>query len=112
MQTVYDVHQHVPYLHHPNEAQPASCGDETNITHGFGTQGQANLINFQSMPDGDFHFLMNYIDHGVKFLFSIHVTAASYQIAARSCSGITAADNAALVSFQQSYNLKGEFPKH
>jgi hypothetical protein len=43
---------------------------------------------------------------------SIHATAMSSQIAARSCSGITAADNAALVSFQKSYNLEGEFPKH
>jgi hypothetical protein len=41
------------------------------ITHGFGTQGQVDLIDLQSMPDGNFHFLLNYIDHGVKFLFSI-----------------------------------------
>ncbi len=26
------------------------------------------------MPDGNFHFLLNYIDHGVKFLFSIPLT--------------------------------------
>ena len=26
------------------------------------------------MPDGDFCFLLNYIDHGVKFLFSIPLT--------------------------------------
>jgi hypothetical protein len=26
------------------------------------------------MPDGNFCFLMNYIDHGVKFLFSIPLT--------------------------------------
>ncbi len=44
------------------------------ITHGFGAQGQDNLIDFQSMPDGDFCFLMNYINHGVKFLFSIPLT--------------------------------------
>ncbi len=44
------------------------------ITHSFGTQGQVNLIDFQSMPNGNFCFLMNYIDHGVKFLFSIPLT--------------------------------------
>jgi hypothetical protein len=44
------------------------------ITHGFGTQGQVNLINFQSMPDVNFCFLMKYIDHGVKFLFNIPLT--------------------------------------
>jgi hypothetical protein len=26
------------------------------------------------MPDGNFRFLLNYIDHGVKFLFSIPLT--------------------------------------
>jgi hypothetical protein len=26
------------------------------------------------MPDGDFHFMLKYIDHGVKFLFSIPLT--------------------------------------
>jgi hypothetical protein len=44
------------------------------ITHGFETRGQVNLIDFQSMPDGDFCFLLNYIDHGDKFLFSIPLT--------------------------------------
>jgi hypothetical protein len=44
------------------------------ITHGFGTCGQVDLINFQSMPNGNFCFLMNCIDHGVKFLFSIPLT--------------------------------------
>ncbi len=44
------------------------------ITHGFGTHGQVDLIDFQSMPDGDFCFLLNYVDHGVKFLFSIPLT--------------------------------------
>ncbi len=64
----------MPYLHHLNEAQPASHGDQTHHHPWFGTQGQVDLINFQSMPDGDFCFLMNYIDHGVKFLFSIPLT--------------------------------------
>jgi hypothetical protein len=70
----------VPYLHHPNEVQPASRRDQTITTHDFGTQGQVNLIDFQSMLDGDFRFLLNYIDHGVKFLFSIPLTRkhASY----------------------------------
>ncbi len=42
------------------------------ITHGFGTHRQVDLIKFQSMPNGDFCFLMNYIDHGVKFLSVFH----------------------------------------
>ncbi len=41
------------------------------VTRGLGTRGQVDLIDFQSMPNGDFRFLLNYLDHGVKFLFSI-----------------------------------------
>jgi hypothetical protein len=41
------------------------------ITQGFGICGQVDLINFQSMPDGVFHFLLNYIDHGIKILSSV-----------------------------------------
>ncbi len=47
------------------------AGIKAIITHGFGTQGQVDLINFQSMPDGNFSLLMNYINHSVKFLFCI-----------------------------------------
>jgi hypothetical protein len=43
-------------------------------THSFGTQGKVDLIYFQSMPHGNFYFLMNYINHGVKFLFNIPLT--------------------------------------
>jgi hypothetical protein len=50
------------------------AGIKPIITHGFGTRGQVDLLDFQSMPNGDFHFLLNYIDHGVKFLFSIPQT--------------------------------------
>jgi hypothetical protein len=53
------------------------------VTHGFGTQGQADLIDFQSMSDKMFRFVLNYIDHGVKFLFSIpivHKTASCIAI--------------------------------
>ena len=45
------------------------------VTAGFGQRGQIDLINFQSMPDGLFHFLLNYIDHGFKVLVSIPIVA-------------------------------------
>jgi hypothetical protein len=50
------------------------------ITHSFGTRGQVDLIDFQCMPNGNFRFFLNYIDHGVKFLFSVPLTRkrASY----------------------------------
>ena len=41
------------------------------VTCGLGMRGQVDLIDFQSMPNGDFRFLLNYLDHGVRFLFSI-----------------------------------------
>ncbi len=34
-------------------------------------RGQVNLIDFQSMPDGDFKYLLNYLDHGVEKLNSM-----------------------------------------
>jgi hypothetical protein len=46
-------------------------GNKPILSRGFGTRGQVDLVDFQSMPIGDFKFLMNYIDHGIKFLFSI-----------------------------------------
>ncbi len=46
-----------------------AVGIKPIITHSFGTRGQVDLIDFQSMPDGNFCFLLNYINHGVKFLF-------------------------------------------
>jgi hypothetical protein len=41
------------------------------LTIGFGTRGQVDIIDFQSLPNGEFKYLLNYIDHGIKFLFSI-----------------------------------------
>jgi hypothetical protein len=54
--------------------RPVVTGIKPVITHSLGTQGQVDLIDFQSMPDGNFCFLLNYINHGVKFLFSILLT--------------------------------------
>ena len=41
------------------------------ITLGLGVRGQVDLIDFQSMPDGAFCFLLNYVDHGIKTVFSV-----------------------------------------
>ncbi len=38
------------------------------VTKGFGVYRQVDMIDFQSMPDGQFLFLMNYVDHGMKKL--------------------------------------------
>jgi hypothetical protein len=49
----------------------STAGIRPIITSGLGKRGQVDLVDFQSMPDGIFHYLLNYIDHGVKILFSI-----------------------------------------
>jgi hypothetical protein len=43
------------------------------ISLGFGSRGQIDLIERQSMPDGAFEWIMNYTDHGIKLthLFSL-----------------------------------------
>ncbi len=51
------------------------AGVKNIITFGFGVRGQVDLIDFQSMPDGSFKFLLNYIDHGVKILTCIPLVA-------------------------------------
>ena len=51
------------------------AGVKNIITFGFGVQGHADLIDFQSMPNGAFLFLLNYIDHGVKKLTCIPLVA-------------------------------------
>jgi hypothetical protein len=51
------------------------AGVKNIITFGFGVRGQVDLIDFQSMTDGSFLFLLNYIDHGVKKLTSIPLVA-------------------------------------
>lgn len=38
------------------------------ITDGFNMRAQVDLVDFQSCPDGEYHWLMNYQDHATKFL--------------------------------------------
>ena len=47
------------------------AGIKNIVTKGFGVRGQVDLIDFQSMPEGDFKYLLNYLDHGVKKLNSM-----------------------------------------
>ena len=51
------------------------AGIKNIVTEGFGVRGQVDLIDFQSMPDGLFKYLLNYLDHGVKKLTSIPLTS-------------------------------------
>lgn len=59
-------------IEHRDRNRPVA-GLRPIITRGFNVRGQVDLVDFQSMPDGEFRFLLNYIDHGIKFLFSIPI---------------------------------------
>lgn len=45
------------------------------MTSGFAVCGQLDLIDLQSMSNGVFRFLLNYIDHAIKFLISLPIVA-------------------------------------
>lgn len=47
--------------------KPTSAGHQPILTKGFGSRGQVDLVDLQSCPDGEFKFLLNYQDHGLKF---------------------------------------------
>eukprot|EP01082_Thalassiosira_pseudonana_P003744 g3173.t1 g3173 contig12:1561499-1563102(+) len=52
-----------------------TAGVKNIVTKGFGLRGQVDLVYFQSMPDGKFKFLLNYVDHGIKKLTCIPIIA-------------------------------------
>ena len=71
------------------------AGIKNIVTEGFGVRGQVDLIDFQSiMPDGEFKFLLNYIDHGIKKLTSVPLVAKRASSVAVALFGIfTETDN-------------------
>jgi hypothetical protein len=64
------------------KAKKPVAGIKNIVTDGFGVRGQVDLINFQSMPNGEFKFLLNYINHGIKKLTSIPLFAKRASVAA------------------------------
>ena len=58
-----------------NSRKKPTAGIQPIITEGMCVRGQTDLIDLQSMPDGAFKFLLNYIDHGVKKLTCIPITS-------------------------------------
>ena len=55
-----------PTCTHRKPRKPSSAGHKPILTKGLGSRGQVDLIDFQSCPDGQFKFLLNYQDHGIK----------------------------------------------
>ena len=58
-----------------NSRKKPTAGIQPIITEGMCVRGQTDIIDLQSMPDGAFKFLLNYIDHGVKKLTCIPITS-------------------------------------
>ena len=46
------------------QCRKVPAGHTPIVTTGFGSRGQLDLIDFQSMPDGQFKWLATYRDHG------------------------------------------------
>jgi hypothetical protein len=55
-------------------------GIKNTITFGFGAQGQVYLIDFQSMPDGDFQLLLNSMIMGSRSLRPFHLLQSRQQV--------------------------------
>ena len=51
------------------------AGLKSIIAYEFGQRGQMDLIDLQSIADGEFKYLLNYIDHCTKYLFCIPLTS-------------------------------------
>jgi hypothetical protein len=89
---------------HPYTITPAKLAQDLGS---LGHLCRVKMIPF-IMVEADIHLRSL---HTSILVIVILATVMGSQRAARSCSGITAADNAALVSFQESHNLVDEFPK-
>ena len=51
---------------HRPAKKKTKAGHTPLITRGFAARGQVDLIDFQANPDGEFKWLLNYVDHGIK----------------------------------------------
>ena len=57
------------------------AGSQPIVTRGMFNHGQIDLIDFQSMPDGPFKYLLNYEDHGGKL-------QVLHPLSAKTCCGV------------------------
>ena len=48
------------------EVKKPRAGYMPIITHGMNMRGQVDLIDLQSMADGEYKYILNYQDHGIK----------------------------------------------
>lgn len=45
----------------------AKAGHQPLLTRGMNVRAQIDLIDYQSMPDGPYQYVLDYQDHGIKF---------------------------------------------
>lgn len=45
----------------------AKAGHQPLLTRGMNVRAQIDLIDYQSMPDGPYNYVLDYQDHGIKF---------------------------------------------
>ena len=62
-----------------------TAGHQPILTYGFGARGQVDMVDMQSMPDGEFKFLLDYTDHGNKLGYSIAMTTKAEVGANKMC---------------------------
>ena len=63
--------QHCPTCLIQQEAKKPRAGFMPMITHGMNVRGQLDLIDLQSMADGEYKYILNYQDHGIKDVFPV-----------------------------------------
>jgi hypothetical protein len=57
------------------QAKKPVAGIKNIVTKEFCVRSQVDMIDFQSMPDGRYQFLMDYINHGIKKLAATPLVA-------------------------------------
>jgi hypothetical protein len=50
-----------------NPRKKVQAGHQPLLTRGMNVRAQIDLIDYQSMPDGSFNYVLDYQDHGIKF---------------------------------------------
>ena len=59
--------KHCPVCVKGKTRKKAKAGHQPLLTRGMNVRAQIDLIDYQSMPDGLFNYVLVYQDHGIKF---------------------------------------------
>ena len=64
-------------------AKKPVAGLKCIISYDWGQRGQMDIIDLRSIADGDFKYLLNYIDHCTKYLFCIPLKSKTARVVAQ-----------------------------